>query len=108
MDIKEQDPIKFWTWCGFEKDKLRKIDGSYHYLKEPLLWLALPLCLDTIFQYAIPKLQEKGYNLHLDSRSSKFFAVIFNSSEKRMGLGISDNPTEALYNAIMKVVNKDV
>ena len=118
MDIKQEKQIKFWEWCGFEIEKLRYIDGSFHYLREPLLWLALPLCLDTIYQYAIPKLQDKGYIITLTAfECSGFSANIFNIFDNRALSEESflkepteikaDSPTESLFNAIMKVIENE-
>ena len=115
MNIPQDDLIKFWTWCGFTQYPQGRKNFHYEQTFKVMDWIYpkghygmgyLPqLELTEIFTYAIPKLQENGYNLQLDSRGNKFHAIIFNSNEKRMGLGIADNPTEALYKAIMEVIN---
>lgn len=117
MGIKEQDLIKFWTWCGFtlrcpkEKDAYGR--GLWNYPNGT--YGDLELNPDTIYKYAIPKLQNKGYSITLTAfECSGFSANIFDSralSEesflKEPTEVRADNPTEALFNAIMKVINQE-
>jgi hypothetical protein len=112
MDIKEQDLIKFWAWCGYH---IKKIKGEG-------LWYGLPnekhcdrygtpeLTLDIIYKLAIPKLQEKGYTIQLTAMEQGSFRVmIFNmTNDTNDATEFADNPTEALYNAIIQVINKEV
>jgi hypothetical protein len=116
MDIKEQVLIKFWTWCGYH---IKKIKGEG-------LWYGLPnekhcdrygtpeLTLDIIYKLAIPKLQEKGYWVSLIAyEHNGFKAKIADTINDEFLIADSlittesDNPTEALYNAIMEVIENE-
>ena len=101
MDIKQEDLIKFWTWCGFEQSKLKYIDGNFQFPQEPLRWIGLPLSLDRIYEFAIPKLQKEGIVIELSSVRYKGFTVkvIQANGYSSLALKIYDSPTEALYNA---------
>lgn len=118
MDIKQEDLIRFWTWCGFkenpDKSKLWNYDGKF---KETNHWWIAPTgknyvdlpqpTLDNLYQYSIPKLQDKGYFVALIAYEHKGFKVnISHITNENAQFSIeSDSPTEALCNAIMKVVN---
>jgi hypothetical protein len=115
MDIKRSDKLKLWLFCGFELNRLQYTDGDYQYQEDDLLWDALPICLDTLYKYAIPKLQDKGYAITLTAfECSGFSANIFDSMAlsresflKEPTESHADTPTEALYNAIMKVIENE-
>ena len=86
MDIKQEDLIKFWTWCG-----------CFHHRS---------IDLNLIYKYAIPKLNSKNMVVTL---------IIFDGC--RCLIHVLENgyiyswdaptPTEALYNAIMKVIDNE-
>ena len=102
MDIKQEDLIKFWTWCGLPQSKT-----SIWWRKN--VWDANPdLTLNTIYDWAIPKLQEKGYQTELIARTLKGFAVrITDMISGKVIITESDNSTEALYMAIMEVIENE-
>jgi hypothetical protein len=108
-DKLDKDLIKFWQWCGFEKEKLHKLDGNFIYQKElGEAWLGLPLCLDTIYKYAIPKLQNNGYTIELFAYEQDGFKVVIEHiiKETRKQIKVQNfSPTNALYNAITKVID---
>jgi len=106
---KEQELIKFWTYFGFEKDKLKYVDGEIHYKEELSRWLWLGISLDTLYKYAIPKLQNKGYSIELLAYEYKSFGVFINDEihEVIFPEVRNDNPVEALSNAILMVIDKE-
>jgi hypothetical protein len=105
MDIKQEDLIRFWTWCGFARDGV----GIWHCPnKIDELGKAIPkLDLNNLNRYAIPKLNSKNMAVTL---------IIFDGC--RALIHVLENgyiyswdaptPTEALYNAIMKVIDNEV
>ena len=91
MDIKQKDLIKFWTWCGF-------------------LQQALPQALDlnNIYRYAIPKLQDKDYLITLNSWANKTWRATIKHPYRKGFYNDAKTPTEALYQAILKVIDNEV
>ena len=75
-------------------------------------WQELPeLTLDNIYEYAIPKLQDKGYSITLVAyERNEFGCGIFDEIHDVSITEIdrADSPTEALYNAILKVIDNKV
>jgi hypothetical protein len=109
MDIKQKDLKILWKWCGlveqetgsWYEDKI----GGYYSVKMPTL------TLDHLYKFAIPKLQKEGYAVDLTAfEHSGFRATIINMIVfKANHLEASaDTPTEALYNAILKVIDNEV
>ena len=94
MDIKQEDLIRFWNWVGL----------NFKYSRAP------ELELDLIYRYAIPKLQKEGILIELSPVRYKGFTVktISANGYSSLSLEIYDSPTEALYNAIMKVIDNEV
>jgi hypothetical protein len=72
--------------------------------------------LNLLYKFAIPKLQDKGYDIDLGAhRKGGFIANIIHFKlltnimlDKKYESEYSDSPTEALYNAIMKVIDNEV
>ena len=101
MDIKQEDLIKFWSWCG----------KKYHTL------LQTPeLTLDNIYQYALPNLEyfEVRGQLYLHSRfaCAAMVRTFAGKPHKNTVGGIEmtasgSSPTEALFMAIMKVIENE-
>lgn len=125
MDGKEQDIIKLWTWCGFTQYPEGRKNFHYEQTKKVMDWIypkghygmgRLPrLGLSEIYEYAIPKLQDKGYWISLIAYEHNGFqakiADTFNDEfliADSLITAESDNPVEALYNAIMKVIDKEI
>jgi hypothetical protein len=112
MDInnfKKTDKLKLWKFCGFEPNRLQYLDGDYQYNIDAHLWRALPIDLDTLYEFAIPKLQKEGYSVKLiacDSR--KEFTAELMTGGFRMSFISADTPAEALFNAIVKVIDNEV
>ena len=116
----KEDIVRLWTWCGWI---YRESNPNHPQMKNSpygMGWFHLqdkgqglanipPLSLDYIYAYAIPKLQEKGYSIELIAFEHKGFRVaIFDQVHAReFPLGIADTPTEALLNAIMKVIDNE-
>jgi hypothetical protein len=114
MNIKRSDKLKLWLFCGFELNRLQYTDGDYQYNLDAHLWKALPISLDTLYQFAIPKLQKEGYGVELatrfglaDFRATIIPKVIIGNFENLIN-EFANTPTEALYNAIMKVIENEV
>ena len=123
MDVKEQDFIKLWTWCGFKHGvpfpQLAKEHGErfleeQYFIHDGIIKDAKPYCgrmpklnLQNLYDYAIPKLQDKGYVIQLITKAHKGFIVNLVYPENKIKTVTASNPTEALYKAIMEVVNKD-
>lgn len=57
MKPTDEQVKEFWEWCGFEGKRLFYIDGFWHYQDPNNLWTGLPLGLDSLFEYAVPKLE---------------------------------------------------
>ena len=120
MDIKQEDLIRFWTWCGWTQYPVGRDHFHYEQTKKVMNWIApkghwgnigyLPrLELTEIYEYAIPKLQDKGYSVTLTANEHKGFSVRIQNEIKYSGqeIVIMDSPTEALFNAIMKVIDNE-
>ena len=124
MDIKQEDLIKFWTWVfGKDKIEIHKSDWTvprlyiYHrttWNEEDKEWNIDPIepipDLNALYKYTIPKLQDKGYDTILESHLKDFNASIINRLNDyytTISASTADTPTEALYNAIMKVIEND-
>ena len=105
MNIKQEDLIRFWNWCGLVEQETgswyeNKVGGKYISVTMPTL------TLDHINKFAIPKLNSKNMAVTL---------IIFDGC--RCLIHVLENgyiyswdsstPTEALYNAIMKVIDKE-
>jgi hypothetical protein len=93
MNIKQEDLVRFWTWCGFD---------AHAFPQE--------FSLDLIYQYAVPRLQDKGYSITLIAyERNEFGAGIFDEVHDVSMTEINrcDSPTEALFNAIMKVIENE-
>jgi hypothetical protein len=123
MEVKQEDLIRFWTWCGFSHNT-----KTYHYFKGaripnwiepsgeitnrliPYLKGDLPiLSLNTIYDHAIPKLQDEGYSVELLAYECYEFGaflidVIHDITYPEVR---SENPAEALYKAILQVIDKE-
>ena len=115
MDIKQEDLIKFWTYFGFqfrrplpeysmgipsEKDWYSPFD-KHHTCQLPQITLA------SLYKYVIPKLQDKGYQSELIALTHGKFAVSLTDMYSGEQIIIeSKQPTEALYKAIMAVIDK--
>jgi hypothetical protein len=101
MDIKQEDLIRFWTWCGLNYAQW------IPRVPEP--------DLNNLYQYAIPKLQDKGYMIELTAYDNVGFygeigfeAIIKHPNYKgNLFDEEADNPTEALYKAIMEVIKNE-
>ena len=111
MDIKQEDLIRFWTWCGLVEQETgswyeNKIGGKYISATMPTL------TLDHLYKFAIHKLQDKGFIIelvaHTKNAKSKFHARVHRHDPFKTSFFKSDSPTEALYNAIMKVIDNEV
>ena len=109
MDIKQKDLKILWKWCGlveqetgsWYEDKI----GGYYSVKMPTL------TLDHLYKFAIPKLQDKGFIIelvaHTKNAKSKFHARVHRHDPFKTSFFKSDSPTEALYNAIIKVIQQE-
>jgi len=119
VDIKQEDLIRFWTYFGWVYDPNKEVEPRGGYIFKGI-WLSsdkqqhltLPdFTLDNIFKYAIPKLQDKGYSVELRAYENiKRFGCFIKDSQGKLGSNYladtrADNPTEALYKAIMEVIN---
>jgi hypothetical protein len=108
MDIKQEDLIKFWLHFGF-----KSVHGRYYGLTYPDgKYQVIPqLTLDNLYQFAIPKLQDKGFIIelvaHTKNAKSKFHARVHRHDPFKTSFFKSDSPTEALYNAIIKVIQQE-
>jgi hypothetical protein len=114
VDIKQEDLIKFWTYFSFKKNKHFTLNGWDSPLGLPsnlnsqseIAGYLPQIRLENIFEYAIPKLQDKGYAVTLTAFEHKGFRVEIQhiSNEFVDSMVDSDDPTEALYKAIMEVI----
>jgi hypothetical protein len=123
MDIKQEDSIKFWAWCGWTQYPTGRDHFHYEQTKKVMDWIAprghfgnmgyLPrLELTEIYEYAIPKLQNMGLAITLIAFEESGFNVRIVTVVPRTLTELADErantPTEALYNAIMKVIDNEV
>ena len=118
MDIKQEELIKFWTWCALTQYPQGRKNFHYDMGVKVMDWIAprhqygnmgyLPrLGLSEIYEYAIPKLQDKGYSVVLTAYECTGFLAeiqdqIHNTNSE---IAVCDNPTEALYRAILQIIN---
>ena len=101
--ISEERRAKLWNWCGlhFSMD-----DGSWFTPKrENTLLIAPPRAtLNSLFRWALPKLKELGYNLHVhvDVKKDRTKVVI---SDAFTTYQASDKvPEHAAFLAVEKVM----
>ena len=107
MDIKQEDLIRFWTWCGLVEQETgswyeNKIGGKYISVTMPTL------TLDHIYKFAIPKLQDNDYLITLNSWANRTWRATIKHPYRKGFYNDAHTPTEALYNAIMKVIDNEV
>jgi hypothetical protein len=133
MDIKQEDLVRFWTWCGWEymgktnsatsglvlalKPTWRFKTGEHIFRGKtiPNYDTFYGKCPDlnptSIYKFAIPKLQKEGLAVTLIAYAgSRFNARIIVSSFRNLqelANESADSPTEALYNAILKVIKNE-
>ena len=117
MDIKQEDLIRFWNWVGCERKPHPLAfddDGKMWLYPDGFYMPNLPvLDLNNIYRYAIPKLQKMGYHTELTSYNdgitqARIFTIINVEKTNNVACVESKSPTEALYNAIMKVIDNEV
>jgi hypothetical protein len=102
-DIKQRDLKRFWTWCGLTEQasgSWYKDNGEYVFMQIP------PLELNYIYRYAIPTLLKDGYTVELVATKECFTANIF-YVDGRLSNESSESPAEAIFNAILKVINAE-
>jgi hypothetical protein len=127
MDIKQEDLVKFWTWFGFLPITYAQEypEISTNHPGDIVMWLYpdkdknyhLPnIDLNNLYQYALPNLEyfEVSGQLYLHSHLAccAMVRTFAGKPQKDTVGGIEklasgNTPTEALYNAIMKVVNNE-
>jgi hypothetical protein len=103
-DTKLKDLKRFWTWCGLAEQASGSWytdDGEYVYAETP------PLELNYIYRYAIPTLLKDGYTVELIATEECFTANIF-YVDGRLSNATSESPAEAIFNAILKIINNEV
>jgi hypothetical protein len=114
MDSPTQEQVhKFWEWCGltFKEDDTtftgwRDSDGKLvccgHTNRSP------DLNLDNFFLYAVPKLQDKGYQIDIVCFKQKGFSVSLwdvTKNEDDSFREVKDNSlTRALFWVIWRVI----
>jgi len=102
-DIKQEDVVKFWTWCGLRQQETGTWytdDGEYVYIETP------PLELNYIYRYAIPTLLKDGYTVELIATKECFTTNIFYVDGK-LSNASSEYPSYAIFSAILKVINAE-
>jgi hypothetical protein len=126
MDIKQEDLIRFWTWCGWELKQEDVIDASKTKVTIKSAWrngieTQFPdLDLNSLYCYAIPKLQKANYMLYFNAYTEKGFYIAIEQTLKdtkwyqdtwksivEFDTDAAD-PTNDLYNAILKVIDNEV
>ena len=114
MDIKQQTD-KLWNWCGFEyhwypitcggvsKQRGWYLNGKFRCANKP------HKNLDNFYRFAIPKLQKEGYTINLMAYNEGKFLVVIRNMQTHRDIAVedADSPTEALYNAIMKIIDNE-
>jgi hypothetical protein len=96
MDIKQGDLIRFYQWVN---GGLYRNDDK---VSQPTLQF--------FYDHAIPKLQEKGYTVILEAYEHTGFSVVIRQVTRESAhsfISDSDDPVEALYKAIMEVINHE-
>ena len=109
MDIKQEDLIKFWTWFGFRRRLSASENPHYWQHINGYAISELPeITLNNIYEYAIPKLQDKGLRTVLEAFEQSWFQVYIVKLDDTFAANErADNPTEALYKAISVVIDKE-
>jgi len=108
LDIKQEDLIRFWLHFGF-----RMVSGG-NWCESPdrigyIRKLPQP-DLNNLYRYAIPKLQKEGKIVRLTAFECSGFSAEITSVSDNFPLikhSVSDSPTEALYTAILKVIDNE-
>ena len=105
MDIKQEDLIRFWTWCGLIEQQTGswyedKVGGKFISATMPTL------TFDHLYKFAIPELNRRNMAVILiifDGCRAKIEVLEY----KRTYCIDAKTPTEALYNAILRVINNE-
>jgi hypothetical protein len=123
MELKQEDLIRFWTWCGWTQYPKARSNWHYEQTKKVMDWTApkghygnsgyLPrLELTEIYEYAIPKLQNMGLAITLiafeESGFNARIITVVPRTLQELANERAETPTEALYQAIMKVIDNEV
>jgi hypothetical protein len=124
MDIKQEELIRFWKWVFGENfvEFAQTISGELvvyrrkGWNKTYNEWNidAIPSNpdLNLLYQFAIPKLQNMGLAITLiafeESRFNARIITVVPRTLQELANERADSPTEALYNAIMKVIDNEV
>jgi len=107
-----EEQMKFWEWCGFEKQLLEDLPKSYRH-EGNLGWKyptdsigvadtrkQLPdIDLNNLFKYAVPKLRRELSQLELATLMLGWLKAMFEDDE---------DPALALFWAINKVINEEM
>jgi Zn/Cd-binding protein ZinT len=106
MNITKEQIKKFWEYCGF------KMCNGYWYMptKDNEIDYYMPelepISLDNIYEYAISKLQDKGYFIELTAYEHKGYKCLIKSiiNTDSVAAYSDNNPVECLFNAIYEVI----
>ena len=109
MKPTEESQIReFWEWCGLHQDSFGNISISNNepntiefleYQEYP------PVDLNNLWKYAIPKVLERGSNIHIHIRTGRTKVVISNAFTTHMKT--NPDPALALFWAIEKVIDNE-
>lgn len=108
--MKPEEAKEMWEWCGFtvrcppEKDAYGR--GLWNYPNGT--WGDLELDLNNLFEYAVPKLQDKGIVIDLIAYEHKGYGCIATSVVDMVTLEVvrDDNPAEALGQVILQLIRR--
>lgn len=111
MKRTKEQITKFWEWCGWKVERSKgAIQIDWYRKPDGDLCCGFPvLSLDTIFKYAIPKLQENGDIIEFTTlECNSFDCRVGNVIDGSWNRGVSsDNPIEALFDAIYEVIENE-
>jgi hypothetical protein len=116
--VPENELKKFWEWCGL------KIDVTYPSADETVGWgMGIPeyhmpeLTLDNLFKYAVPKLRRLKHLIvdeicfAIENSEDTVMILWWTGRPKTDSYGVGvfsgkgETPQEALYKAILEVIN---
>lgn len=111
--MKQKDIKRLWEWCGFvfgvetnyEIYEDYKEHQIFYYPDSPITHNVYRLpepTLDNLFQYAVPKFRHAS--LHYDKALGYLVAIDDDRAGSSAG---NEDPTEALAQAILKVIDNE-
>jgi len=114
MKPTEEQVKKFWEHWGFYKEEYPEPDIKWLYRSPDHTYISFrgypPIDLNNLFKWAVPKLQDNGYQIDIVCfEESGFSVAVFNVIHEEQDIYDANNrdPALALFWAIYKVIEEE-